>query len=275
MIRLNVEQVYIENHNAQESLFCLLENSKCNNTWIIGIHGLFQDKCESWFLLSKLARMARELDVSVCRFDFRGSGDSTGDLMDLSLRDFFEDGALIINYVSENYKPSKIILLGVGFGCLVATKLAIDAGINDIILINPTFEPVFDYELGLTESARFMLEQTGTLDLNRNAIVEEWLEKLHYSGSLYWNVLGSQISKRLLQEIKHANLRDYFLTSEVCNWLVVLSVVNEQAIQTVSELVKRSKNGRLCCIDSDPLFTHPKAQSEVVLKVREWLDVCP
>ncbi len=266
---MNTQQLFLKVPSG-ERLFCFLQNARAGNTWALCCHGLFQDKCESWFLLSKLSVALMELGVSVCRYDARGCGDSTGSLSQLGVRDLYDDACSALDFVEHNYAPARTVVIGVGFGCVTACEIADARTLDSVVLVNPTFAPIFDYQQAFKPSAVVELLETKQLDMREGAIELAWLERLHESGSQYWNVLGQSVGLQLLQEISEVSLERVMEGNPSLRWFAIVSSCKEQCVARGAQLLQGGLN-ELQLVDSDPLFTHPKAQMEVVGRIRDWV----
>lgn len=83
-------------------------------------------------------KIAEELskDYLVCRFDFRGQGDSDGDFYDSSISLELEDLDYVIRHIQSTYTPENIVLLGHSFGCAIAFLYAQNHPIQGLISLS-------------------------------------------------------------------------------------------------------------------------------------------
>lgn len=264
------EQFFLE--HEKEQLFCLTQNQKEDNNWILCCHGLVQDKCESWFLFSKIAQAAVDIDFSVFRFDFRGHGDSTGDLINITTNDLYQDLVFVIEYIRKTYHPKNLILLGMGYACNLVCKVANEMNLDKVIMINPSAKPIFNYKEALTGEAKKELEENHYLAMNAAKIDYSCLEKIHYSGSIHWNICGVRIGFDLIQEMSKVQLRDIINDGSKLQWYAVISNEKKQEEEFFQNLLQTNQSGQLEIIKGDPLFTHPKLQTKVVAIVKGWLE---
>ncbi len=265
-----MEHFFLETQE-NDRIFCLVENEKSYGTWVICTHGLFQDKSESWFILSKIAKSLNDVNISICRYDSRGCGDSTNQAKDLELSAFFEDIDFIVKYIRDKYKPSKIILLGVGLGCISVCKALEKYDISAVILINPTFGKIFNLDEAFPPLVKQKAIDLGYIDMCESSISEYWLEKLHDAGSQYWNVLGQRINISIFKDLSNIRLEKLFINKNIKKCLTIISCKKEGCIEIYKQLSKNNQDMELRKIEAEPLFTNPRAQDEVVLAVKEWL----
>jgi hypothetical protein len=93
---------------------------------VVLLHGFTAGRCESAFLFVRLARALCEAGVAALRFDFRGSGDSDGELRDLTIEGEVADArAALARLRGERaIEPRRLGLLGVSLGSTVAALVA-------------------------------------------------------------------------------------------------------------------------------------------------------
>lgn len=72
----------------------------------------------------------------VCRFDFRGQGQSEGRFYDSCITRELEDLDRIVSYVRKQYAPRELILIGHSFGAAIALLYAADHHIDRLILLS-------------------------------------------------------------------------------------------------------------------------------------------
>lgn len=89
-------------------------------------HGLGGDKQGRYRIYVKLAEMLAKCGVATIRFDFRGCGDSEGELGQMSLATQVEDAQAVLDWAFEKplFNQGPMAILGSSFGGLVAVQMA-------------------------------------------------------------------------------------------------------------------------------------------------------
>ena len=122
-------QSYIEIKNNDLALRGMLHKPEHINggiPMVIFFHGFTANNCEHYFSFVETSRELEKLGIASVRFDFTGSGESDGVFEDMSVETEISDGIAILNYVKSLgfVDPSRIALLGMSFGGLVASIIA-------------------------------------------------------------------------------------------------------------------------------------------------------
>lgn len=189
----------------QKITFSSTDNLKLCGIWhlpkektdkaIILAHGITVDKDEDG-IFPDLAKKLCEKGFAVFRFDFRGSGESEGKSVDMTIKGEIEDLKAAVNYVLKSgYK--KIGLLGASFGGGIATTVGsiYQNKIKCLCLWNPD----------LNHDHTFLHPITPWLKQKRFKIRRDFEEK-------GWSELGSRrfkIGKQLFDEMeKHLPYKD-------------------------------------------------------------------
>ncbi len=89
---------------------------------IILCHGLTGDKSGPQRILSHWANILYDYGYLVVRFDFRGSGDSSGSFQETTISQMQQDLESVIKWCYNTFTFSKLILGGLSLGGLVALK---------------------------------------------------------------------------------------------------------------------------------------------------------
>jgi pimeloyl-ACP methyl ester carboxylesterase len=161
----------------------------------------------SHLALRQLAISLAENGYPVLRFDYRGTGDSFGDIGDVSMSDWLEDTDLALREGLELSGSSKVRLLGVRAGALVACRFAGRCkDIERVIL----WDPVLDGPAYL-ESLRHI--QTQILERDLDLSPSERRETAHEYG-------GQRLSAGMLLELRALNA-SAFASVRKDNWYVV------------------------------------------------------
>lgn len=81
---------------------------------------LFVEYTRTWLALRKLAMSLSERGQHVLRFDYRGTGDSFGDIADVAVADWKEDIALAVHEGCELSGSTVVRMIGVRAGAMLA-----------------------------------------------------------------------------------------------------------------------------------------------------------
>ncbi len=126
-------QVFFDNQG--ERLYGMLHSPEDRKRFYPGIvmyHGFTGQKVEASRLFVTAAREFAERDLSVLRFDFRGSGDSEGEFSDVTLDGEVSDAIAALQFLAEQPEvdASAMGVLGLSLGGAVA---AIAAGRSRLV----------------------------------------------------------------------------------------------------------------------------------------------
>ncbi|MBV4417944.1 S9 family peptidase [Clostridium tyrobutyricum] len=91
-------------------------------------HGFYSDKTEAHFMFVKLSRKLADMGIASVRFDFRGSGESDGEFIDMTVSKELEDANAILDYAGslDFVDINKIGVIGLSLGGAIASMLAGD-----------------------------------------------------------------------------------------------------------------------------------------------------
>ena len=95
---------------------------------LICCHGLHSSKESRKY--HQLAALAQEAGITVTRFDFRGCGESRGNMQDATLSQRIQDLQGVLTYIQNRFPEPRIALFGSSFGGMTAIMVA--AGREDI-----------------------------------------------------------------------------------------------------------------------------------------------
>ena len=106
-------------------LFAILEPARTTpRAGVLVCAPLLHEHIRSYRLFALLARSLSELGCTVLRFDYHGTGDSTGDDGELTLEHAQSDAALALDALSAQVRELPLVVLGVRAGAFVAAALA-------------------------------------------------------------------------------------------------------------------------------------------------------
>ncbi|MBL0388198.1 alpha/beta fold hydrolase [Tumebacillus sp. ITR2] len=128
---------------------------------VILFHGFTSNKLEQHRLFWKLSRELEEAGVAAFRYDFLGSGESDGHFEDMTVSGEIAEAHAILDSVRQDLRidPTRIVLLGMSMGGLVASVVAGDRpqDLRDLVLLCPAgnmydiVKPVVDMHLANPE----------------------------------------------------------------------------------------------------------------------------
>jgi uncharacterized protein len=115
---------------------------------VVFFHGCTGDRVEKHWFFVKIARSLARAGIMAFRFDFRYSGESEGDFVDMTFSGEVSDGIRAVDIVSSEYgaDPKRIGILGLSMGGAVGAVVAgrLGARIASCVLINPVGSPAED-----------------------------------------------------------------------------------------------------------------------------------
>ncbi len=168
--------------------------------------------------------------IEVIRFDYRGTGESFGKFEDITLSGLIKDLNTVINLRS---KGTKVILVGLRFGCLISAMVAnLNSEVNDIIMWQPT--------INSSNYIRELLLKNKLRNLNRSNTENEIQDNRIDIG-------GYLLSNELLQEIKESKFEEYLQRTNV-NILMLILTDNKRYIQSVKKVIENP------CVNSNIKF---------------------
>ena len=157
---------------------------------------LFLDYTRTQAALRRLAMALAEQGQHVLRFDYRGTGDSSFDLEQVTIGDWVEDVTSAVREGRDLSGAQKVRLLGVRAGALIAARVASAATDIDQVVL---WDPVPD---GVTYLEELRDVQATLLDrhfrLSRDQRREAMLE-----------CAGHRVSERMLEEFRSLNASVY------------------------------------------------------------------
>ena len=144
---------------------------------IILVHGFTGDRNGPDNIFIKLSQGLSEQGFTVLRFDFRGSGESEGDFIDMTIMSEVSDLKTVLNYAKKN-GYSKVGLVGESLGGAVSI-LGCDERIKSLVLWYPvifrkeTFRDVDEKKQELEKTGSILIEGGGRTFRVGKSFVEE------------------------------------------------------------------------------------------------------
>lgn len=92
---------------------------------VLFLHGFGGTKSETHRMFVKTARALAARKIASLRFDFRGSGDSSGDSEDITIRSQIEDAAAALEFLRKQKRTNavRIGIAGMSMGAAIAAHL--------------------------------------------------------------------------------------------------------------------------------------------------------
>ncbi len=135
---------------------------------VVFCHGFTGNKFESHRLFIAIARRLAERGIASLRFDYRGSGDSSGEFSDMTLATLKEDVGTASAFWSEHPQvdAGKMGLLGMSMGGMMGVlTLADDHPFLAGVLLCPVYDPSILAIERATPEREQAWAQTGVADL--------------------------------------------------------------------------------------------------------------
>lgn len=150
---------------------------------------LFLDYTRTQQALRRLAMSLAEQGHHVLRFDYRGTGDSSFELEQVSIADWLEDATLAVQEGRDLSGAQKVRILGVRAGALIAARVASGSQDVDRLVL---WDPVPD---GATYLEELRDVQATLLDRHFRLSREQRREAL-------LECAGHRVSERMLDEFR-------------------------------------------------------------------------
>ncbi|MDR0404885.1 MAG: alpha/beta hydrolase [Oscillospiraceae bacterium] len=101
-------------HTGENRICLKLVETGQSSTYILFLHGLFQNKSGPGFLFTQMANILHK-EYNICMFDFPSSGDSDGKSEDLAYDSTQEILLFVANYLKKRAPNAKVIGVASGF----------------------------------------------------------------------------------------------------------------------------------------------------------------
>ncbi|SDN48145.1 Pimeloyl-ACP methyl ester carboxylesterase [Fictibacillus solisalsi] len=262
----------------KKEIYGLIEHgSRECDTLTVFFPGLGQAMSEKNYLFSNLRKVLAESGQTCVQFDYRGHGDSFGELGDYSLQTMIEDGLMVMQDCYIQFRPKTIYLIGNGIGSFVASRLSrlswkyfsIQA---KVICISP---PLFQYPKAsdlFSKESLAALEQNGAVDSQVLIPGYDYYTLSDFDNSQYEFVTslgghmlylhGQKLSYELIRELDQFDLKEELRT--VTDVSVLLGEHDTEGLR----LIKSLPNAKVYILnDVKYFYQHPVAMDEVVEKV--------
>jgi|UniRef100_A0A7V3REX5 alpha/beta superfamily hydrolase len=111
-----MRSVNLENNGK---IFTVINSAGKNAPVVVMFHGFTGNHIEAHFIFARLSKALEKNGISSVRFDFRGSGNSSGTFEEMTLSSESSDAYSVINYVKSHFN-SRLGVLGLSMGGTVA-----------------------------------------------------------------------------------------------------------------------------------------------------------
>lgn len=103
---------------------------------VVLFHGFTGDRMESHWIFVKCSRALAQAGFASLRFDFYGSGESSGEFREMTLRGEIADGRAAVAFLraQKEIDPERVGLLGLSLGGAVAAALAFSVHAQVVVL---------------------------------------------------------------------------------------------------------------------------------------------
>lgn len=148
---------------------------------VVYLHGFTGNKAEAHRLFVQTARALAARGVASLRLDFRGSGDSEGEFVDMTVLGEVADAQAALAWVRarSDVDADRVGVIGMSMGGLVAAYvLGDDPSIRAAALWNPVANPQDLAERRRTPDAPSQIEKRGYVDRNGWAVGLPFLKQL-------------------------------------------------------------------------------------------------
>lgn len=163
--------------SREKDMICLIDckdEESMGKKVILYKHGFMGHKITPHRMIVNVAHQLVELGYTVVRFDCVGAGDSEGDCSYTTLSGELEDTMVVINYIKENLKPEKFVILGYSMGGLITSLVSELTETDGLVLWSPVADPFYNFYYLLGEE-RFLQGLRGeNVDFNGDRVPKEF-----------------------------------------------------------------------------------------------------
>lgn len=193
-------------HEAEKNLVAdeKLEYKK-DQVGIIICAPFAEEKLISHRVLVNQARAFAKNGFFGFRFDYMGHGDSEGSFEDATVNTRLSDISAAVNFLRDEKKVNKIVLLGIRFGATLATLMQNkESGIDGLIMINPVLNGKDYIEQVLRTNLTLQMATYKKILKNREQLINEILEGKPA------NIDGYLLTKSMYEQMCQISLFDNF-----------------------------------------------------------------
>jgi pimeloyl-ACP methyl ester carboxylesterase len=123
---------------VEEGFCCVVEHiPDVHRATLILFSGFGQTKCEYAFFYSRLAKWMSQRGILTIQWDYRGHGDSSHQLEDITWHHLQNDACALMASVVREYGHQPLYLLGKGIGYTLASQMANAFPVNGALAFYP------------------------------------------------------------------------------------------------------------------------------------------
>lgn len=146
---------------------------------VLFLHGFTGTKVEPHRIFVKMARELAKSGIASLRFDFRGSGDSEGELQEMTILTEVADAHAALNFAfSQKGVNGRMGVIALSLGAVVAASLSKHPRIDSLVLWAPSLYPYKKFLAMATQKDHTSLKQRGIIDHYANIIGKPFIEHL-------------------------------------------------------------------------------------------------
>lgn len=153
---------------------------------------LGQEYMRSHRAMRQLAMMLSRNGYPVLRFDYRGTGDSSGEVEEMSFPDWVEDAGVAIDELKDTASVDTVSVIGLRLGCVTAVQACANrTDVTSLVLWDPVLsgEAYIDELAGeistqLINKKSNFIDADGTLHYNGFAMTKSFQASLNGTGIL-------------------------------------------------------------------------------------------
>jgi len=214
----------IKLQNQELNIFFHIHRAKSEKAFIFA-NPIFDEKKKSQYFQANLARKLNQLDYTIVRFDYYGTGESYGDYNVLNLENCVSTLHQICQLVTNSFDVKEISLLGIRLGANVLLEMIKEKiDFRNIFLIDPIISGKrYLKELSLRRKAFFQIN---------NMPVED--KYVHINNIKYLDHQGFLISEELETQILNIDLVNEDFLSNKSLFLFSLDILNRKKMSQLS-----------------------------------------
>lgn len=267
---------------SNKDLYGIEEKGTENESLIITLPGLGQAMSEKNYLFSNLRKFLAQENKWVVQFDYRGFGDSIGELGEASISTMIEDTMEVLNTVTRSSKPRKIYLIGNALGAIVALEVAIKLRIDKRVKCIPILiSPPLQKHPSITEifSAEVLYKLKKDKYLDSQLLVpgydyytlsdfnEEQYNFFISFGAHMLYLHGQCISYTMLEQLE--KIDTLALIKKIENLYIIIGEKDKESY----ELVKKSTQTKVYQLkDVLYYYEHPAAMDKLIILLRNIIN---
>ncbi len=213
------ENEYFVNYGNESIMTKVIRGAKASKT-ILFVHGFAQNKMGASCLYSDIAKVMDECNYVY--FDFVGSGESTGEIVNMSYSDYLDQLSFMIDYSFELFPDTELILIGSGTGNQLIVNCPKAHDLKKVY-INPSDIDIWS-RLSLKERMK------DTIDTHEIYMNYDWAEnEFKKAGNDYNRCKGLVVNTKYLFEISNVK----FIDEIIANDKKAICITNKKRERTV------------------------------------------